>query len=392
MRVLFYLLPALINIIAGLFFFISAKRMADINANSFLVAATLAVWAACYGAAAFVQGYVLTKRNAVKFLLAGQAVLLISLLGLLLFPAAYAQYLWLPGTGIGCAMFFTPFQAVVNLFGKAEHTPEAVAKNTAFYTFSWSFGLASGPLAAAFVWGLFSPEHGWKYCYGFTILAVLFIMRCLGFMNRHVKARLAESDDTGKETPAVPGERTRRPDLMIAAWGLGLLSYSVIEMMRTYIPDYCTKHLILGVFEQGAVLAVIGYAQAFAALACRNARRWPYHPWVVGTAALCGAAAMSLFAFSSTFLAYLLAAGALGTFSGIFCFTLTFHALIDPAKTAKYASVNETLVGGTAMFAPLLGGALAMRVNAVFPFHLCAALLALGGVFFAAMTWRLRHG
>ena len=45
MRILFNLLPGLVNIISGLFMFISAKRMADSGANSFLVAATMAVWA-----------------------------------------------------------------------------------------------------------------------------------------------------------------------------------------------------------------------------------------------------------------------------------------------------------------------------------------------------------
>ena len=91
MRVLFNLLPALVNIISGLFMFISAKRMADCGASSFMVAATMTVWAFFYAAAAFGLGYVLTKRNAVKILLCGQVILLISLFGLLLMPEATAQ-------------------------------------------------------------------------------------------------------------------------------------------------------------------------------------------------------------------------------------------------------------------------------------------------------------
>ena len=42
MRILFNLLPALVNIIASLFLFISAKRMADSGANSFMIAANIA--------------------------------------------------------------------------------------------------------------------------------------------------------------------------------------------------------------------------------------------------------------------------------------------------------------------------------------------------------------
>ncbi|MBR4664915.1 MAG: hypothetical protein IKO93_13665, partial [Lentisphaeria bacterium] len=80
MRVLFNLLPCLVNIITGLFMFISAKRMADSGANSFMVGATMAVWAFFYASSAFILGRFLTKRNAVKVLLAGQGILLIALL------------------------------------------------------------------------------------------------------------------------------------------------------------------------------------------------------------------------------------------------------------------------------------------------------------------------
>ena len=72
MRVLFNLLPGMVNIITGLFMFISAKRMADSGASSFMVGATMAVWAFFYASSAFILGRILTKRNAVKVLLAGQ--------------------------------------------------------------------------------------------------------------------------------------------------------------------------------------------------------------------------------------------------------------------------------------------------------------------------------
>ena len=73
------------------------------------------------------------------------------------------------------------------------------------------------------------------------------------------------------------------------------------------------------------------------------------------------------------------------------CFTATFHALIDPVKTAKYASVNETLVGVGSVVAPMLGGVLATHGSALAPFFCCMASLVLCAVLYGACTWKYRN-
>ena len=385
--VLFNLLPGLVNIITGLLMFISAKRMAESGANSFMIAATMTMWALFYALTAFGLGFVLTKRNAVRVLLAGQTVLLVSLLGLMLVPGVTAQYFWLAGTGIGTATFFTAFQAVVKLFGKEEYALESVVRKTAVYTMSWSFGLATGPLLAAFVWGLFSPENGWRYCYAITVGMVLFNIISLTLMNRFVKARLAELGEAdGKPaSPVIPPEQAGLPDLIIASWGAAILSGSVVAMMRTQIPDYCTNVLKWDTYKQGIILALISYAQAFAGLACWKARTWQYRPWVFGITAAGGIGALAVFLFSQSWSAYLISALLLGIFYGVFYFTSTFHALINPEKSARYAAGNETIVGMTSTLAPILAGLSAMWFGASFPFVLGIALLAGAALFF---LWR----
>lgn len=383
MRILFDLLPALVNIIAGLFLFVSAKRMADCGANSFLVAATMAAWAFFYAVTSQILGRFLTRRNAVFFLLAGQLIMLVSLTGLLCCGTAW-QYFWLTGTGIACGSFFTSFQVVVKMFGKEEYALESVARTTAVYTLSWSFGIASGPMLTAFVWGLFSPETGWRYCYGITIVMVFLIILCLLYMNRFVQRKLRETGEEGEQVPpaAVPQEQKKLPKLIIATWSAGIFAGCVVAMMRTYLPDYCTKVLQMDTFRQGTVLAVISYAQAFTGLACWKARRWQYRPRVFSLAAAGGIGAMGLFACASSWTAYLIAALLLGIFYGIFYFTYTFHALIDPEKTARNCAGNETIVGLTSTCAPVLGGLLAMQTGeARSPFWLC------GGFIFAAMVF-----
>ena len=390
MRILFNLLPALVNIIASLFLFISAKRMADSGANSFMIAATMAAWAFFYAVTSLTLGRFLTKRNAVFVLLAGQLIMLVSLFGLLLAGTAW-QYFWLTGTGIACGSFFTSFQVVVKMFGKEEYALESVARTTAVYTLSWSFGFASGPMLTAFVWGLFSPETGWRYCYVITIVMVFLIILALLYMNRFVRRKLRETGELEEQAPPpeLPPEQKKLPKLIVATWVVGLFAGCVVAMMRTYLPDYCTKVLKMDTFRQGTVLAVISYAQAFAGLACWRARRWQYHPWVFGSAAAGGIAAMMIFAFASGWTAYLTAALLLGIFYGVFYFTYTFHALIDPEKIARNCAGNETIVGLTSTCAPVLGGILAMQTReARSPFWLCGGFILVAMAFFGFYSLR----
>ncbi len=398
MKYLFYVLPALVNIITGVFFFITPKRLADSGANSFMVALTIAVWAAVYAVTAFSLGYIQNKRNATKLIFIGQGILLASMVGLLVFQAETMQYIWLLGTGLGTAMFFAPFQMVVKMFEKEDHSLNSVAKSTGIYTFSWSTGLASGPFIAALVWGMFSQEHGWKYCYGINILLILFVIACVIFMRKFVneKLRLEETPvQDGKETeiPAVKeAEFTRTlPDLMVAAWVLTILGYIGIMMMRTHLPDYCTKTLRMTTVEQGIVIAVISYTQGLVGLGFWKLGRRLYHPGPAVITSIGGVAALLIFALNSGWIPYLLGAVLLGCFSGMFCFLCTFHALVHPEKTPRYVSVNETIVGVTSTFAPLLGGYLSMLINPVFPFYLCAGLTFLAMLSYLVLTWKYRR-
>ena len=132
MKIIFYLLPCVMNIIMGLFFFITMRRLAISGADSFAIAGTMAVWAFIYAIVSALLGIVQRKHNATKFILAGEGILALSMLGFLLFPGMNAQYLWLFGSGIGTAMFFAPFQVIVKMLDRNENAPGSVAKTAAF--------------------------------------------------------------------------------------------------------------------------------------------------------------------------------------------------------------------------------------------------------------------
>ena len=95
-----------------------------------------------------------------------------------------------------------------------------------------------------------------------------------------------------------------------------------------------------------------------------------------------------LFVLVPSWPVYLAGACLLGFFYGIYYFTFTFHALINPLKSARYAAGNETIVGMTSTFAPILAGLLAMQCGAKFPFWLGVGLAAAAGLFF---FWKVRQ-
>lgn len=394
MRFLFYLMPGLVDMIIGVFFFVSAKRMANSGANSYMIALTMTIWAVFYAVTSYLMGYIQNRRNAVKLLYGSLAVLYVSLLGLMLFSNLHLQYLFLVGTGIGCAMFFCPFQVVSGLFGKTVYDLKSIARNTGIYTFSWSLGMAMGPFASGFVWGLFNEANGWRYCYGITILLLTIVLACNAVLARFVKRRLVEVGED-KETSIdfekeIPEEQRKLPDLMVTAWIFQGIGYIVIAMMRTYLPDYCTKELQMSTVHQGIVIAIISFAQAGTGFVCQWARRWPYRPWIPGGVALLACLAFVVFAFTGDWRCYALGALCLGIFSGVFCFLATFHGLMNPTKSARYIAVNETIVGLGSMFAPLLGGLLASTGNPVIPFYFCIIALLVAGAAYAKGTSAVR--
>ena len=151
-------MPAVGDIIIGVFFFVSAKRMADSGASSYMIAMTMTTWAIFYALTSFVEGFFIKKHNATKFLMASQIILLVALVGQTFTDNLMMQFVWLITMGIGSAFFFASFLPVTKLLGK-EESVDVMIKNSSIYTFSWSFGMALGPFIAGFVWGGFTSTQ-----------------------------------------------------------------------------------------------------------------------------------------------------------------------------------------------------------------------------------------
>ena len=397
MRIIFYLLPCVMNIIMGLFFFITMRRLAISGADSFAIAGTMAVWAFIYAIVSALLGIVQRKRNATKFILAGEGILALSMLGFLIFPGMNAQYLWLFGSGIGTAMFFAPFQVIVKMLDRNENAPGSVQKTAALYTFSWSFGFASGPFIAAMIWGMLSPETGWRTCYKINLVLILIVSAFVWLLHCFIRRKNAEEESpeaapsaTAPENNA-SGAREKLPDLAVIGWIVAGIGFVTIAMLRTQIPYRCSL-LEMSTAQQGIILAVVSYVQAFLALSFWKSRRWMYHPFPIALAGCCGLIALLLFAFTQSYGVYVFAGLLYGCYSGGFCFFFAYHSLANPEKSHRYVAVNEVIVGSTSVFAPLGSGLLADAAgNSAVPFLVGACLIVFAVVWQIALMWRYRR-
>ena len=404
MKYIFYLLPGLLNVVISLFHFITTKRMADSGATSLLVTATIPTWALTYTAASFFIGRFATRSNAVKITLISQIILLISMAGLIFSSSVNMQFLWLTGSGIGTGLFFVPFQAVVKLFEKKEIALETFARSTAIYTVSWSSGQAIGPIIAALLWGYFDPQNGWKYCYLLNMAIVLLVIISLFFMQVFIRKRINEEnhlalsacDAEGKQlnsaaTAANTVSESTLPDVMRSAWLLALGGYLALAVIRSYLPDYATKTLQLPTSAQGMMLGILSVLQVTAAACFIKTRYWPYRPYIGTAGCICAVMSFILILQVDHAQGIWLATGLFGIFSGIFCYNLTYHALANAAKSARYASINETIVGATSILAPLGAGFLADCAGAAMPFYCLIAILLATAFIYSCMLWRYRN-
>ncbi|MBE6379602.1 MAG: MFS transporter [Lentisphaerae bacterium] len=391
MKYIFYLLPGLLNIVISLFSFITTKRLADAGASSFAVTSAIPTWAVTYTAASFLIGRWASRENAVKLTIFSQIILTGSMIGLLFSTSVDLQYLWLVLSGLGTGLFFVPFQAVVKLFEKEELSAVTFARSTAIYTASWSSGQAVGPLIAALLWGCFDPAYGWRYCYMVCVVIVSIVILTLIIMNKFIRQRLQEERAAQQSSDSVrQSQANTMPDVMLTAWILALGGMLALTAMRSYLPDFATKELALPVSSQGIMLGVLSLTQALTALSCIKTRKWPYRPWGGSIGAAAAVAAMLTLTVAGSSVAAWAATGLFGIFSGIFCYNMTYHALANARHSARYAAVNETIVGSMSILAPLGAGFLADTTNARMPFYLLAATTTLTAVIFIRMLWQHR--
>lgn len=385
LRILFYIPPFLMNIITGLLFFVPARRLAAANESAVAVAAAMSAWAVTYTVTSITLGFVQNKKNAVKLILLGQSLSIIALAGLLAVNNIKLQYYWLMLTGFSTVLFYCPFQVIMSALEKNVKGTAALIRSTSFYTFSWSLGLAAGPVAAAAIWGLFDPATGWKACYIFCMaLNVVITVICL-FLHSYVKKvnmeeENAPEENTVTETSASAENEQKLPDFAIDGWALGIGGYLTVYILRSLLP-YRGQVIGLSTTQMGILIGMIAFMQAVTAFTLYKSRTWMYKPIPVLIPLAGGIAGLVIAATVSNFYVLFAAMFVYGIFSGIFAWDMIYHAIAIEEKRPKYVSVNETIVGVFGILSPLAGGLFATPEKSGLPFLIGAGFLVLTALF-----------
>ena len=228
-----YVLPAVSNFVLGGMFFITATRFSQAGVNSFIVGGALAAWALVYSFVSFFISKVVKESNAAKLVEIAGILFFLGALGFMIFDGLYTQFVWIFVTSIASGIYCAPFQVFMKYLEPDKN--EGSVKSAAFYTASWSCGLATGPL----VFGLFSPT----FCFGLNAAVGIFLTIGIYAVAR-VKEKSPEFFESKKsivkeEINAI--DYTKYPDLAKVGWiacGLGTFTSTIVRAMEPFRAEY----------------------------------------------------------------------------------------------------------------------------------------------------------
>lgn len=370
LNIIIYLFPILVNYISGGMFFNTAYRFSEAQAPELAITGAMAIWAISYSLASLVVGRFVTEKNAARLIVIAGGIICLCSLGFVIFPALYLQFLWAGLTGVGMAIYCTPFQVFMKTLGG--NAASGVVYATAMYSASWSLGLACGP----FVFGIL------KWQTGFYANAVIALLLSLGVvLVERCRRSPAAVPPAGAAAAAAGALRleevdySRFRDYAWLGWVGAGIGTTTITIIRTLEPKL-TLELGVSKFHSGMILSLVSLVQVFWAFVWLRSKVWMYKAAPALLAGIAGVAGLLLYVKGNTLVTLYSASVLYGSFSSYFYFTLVFFSLVHPSKSAKYLSVNEALVGIAGITGAIGGGFLAQQTSLATTFVTCAAAVA----------------
>lgn len=351
LKILAYFVPFAINFLSGGFFFITSYRFAEASAPGIIIGSATAAWGIAYCAVTAIVGKLVNGANALKFILSGGVMLMITALGFIIFNGLYTQFVWLICAGIGAAMFCTPFQLLAKAIESGGETPGTV-KATAFYTLTWSTGIATGPLAFA----RFSVRTGFIITFILALavtVSVMIIARLL--KNKEKNCNTVDCDTAAKEKETEIFSEKDYNKLAILGWIVGGLGTITVCQIRSMWPKH-GDFLAIAKDHIAYILALVSYIQAFTALLLCRSKTWMWRKVPALLMTLPAVLSLLLFAFATDLKIFYAAAVIYGIYSGTFYFYLVYHSLAHPTRSRFFVAGNEVIVGIVNLLAPVIGG------------------------------------
>ena len=353
LRILAYFIPFGINFLNGGFFFITAHRFAAENCSRVVVASAITAWGVAYCLTTALSGRLIKSSNALKFILTGGILLTLTSLGFIIFDGLYTQFLWLGLSGIGAALFCTPFQLFAKSVESGSRKSPGTVRATSFYTLTWSLGFASGPLAFARL----NNRNGFLVTLILALLVTLSVVMIAVMTRKNRMENRTETIEQKEEKNLLfPAKTYTR--LAVLGWIVGGLGTITVSQIRTMWPKL-GEELAISRDHIAYVLALVSYVQAFTALSLCKSRSWMWKRFPAILMSAAGIGGLMIFTFCGNLLLFYFGALLFGIYSGCLYFYLVYHSLAHPERSGFFVAGNEVIVGITSMLAPLAGGFLA---------------------------------
>ena len=361
-RFLTYLVPFTANALTGGFLFISTLRFAEAGCSGKVIGAATTVWAISYCLVTLPVGKFAKVSNALRFIICGGMLLIVSALGFILFADLYLQFLWLTTSGIGAALFCTPFQIFAKSVESRMRKNSGAAAASGIYTLTWSLGFTIGQLAFA----RFSIVTGYMISLGLaaaataSALAVAGLCKKMGDSGAEEQTGVQAGEQTNSEGVLFSEKTFSR--LAVMGWIIGGLGVITVCQFRVMIPKYGSFFDISRQHVAG-MLSLATLSQGLTALLLHRSKNWMYRRLPAVLMALAGIVPLLALVFISSASMLYLAAAFYGIYSGMFYFSLVYHSLAHPTRNTFFVSGNEVIVGIISMIAPFFGGLLADITN-----------------------------
>lgn len=336
----------LLNLIISSAILVIQLRLKAAGISNTWITVSFSGWAVMSAGTAFVVGRFLTEKNALRFLVASSCLMVGSFVGLLVVPAAMMQFLWLAVIGLATALFCAPVQVFLKKLQKGKS--QGLVKASAFYSASWTMGLAIGALLVARLSNYFSDA--WQ-----LIFIINIVLSLLMLILPLAAQRLAgKKDDGTTEETVTEDPYAEKPDLAMFGWVLTVAAFAAVAAFRNLMPTQ-GRDANLSEVHVGQLVAVLYFTHSAVSLILSRSKEWMYRKSLICISALCAAAGLLLYTFCFGNL-WIMYSGAvlIGFFSGIVGFCLVFYSLANPVRAPQNVAVNEVVVGLTNTLTPLL--------------------------------------
>ncbi|MBN1436238.1 MAG: MFS transporter [Sedimentisphaerales bacterium] len=373
-HLLIYVFPVLMDTILGAALYVNTVRMADSGASATATTAVFGILYIVYMFACLLVGRIVKPGNAAKLIVLAGIGSAVCSVAFIMIPSLKSLYFLMGCLSITMAMFFVPFQVFMKQV--AQGKSQTIVHATAMYTIAWSTGIALGPFYSGIVWQL---SGRWEYCFGINAIISLAIAGGIILFRHHAYPTEQVITKQRKKTKAdlVPYEKL--PDCVLLGWIIAAAGCAALGAIGGLFPKTAAE-LGMSQSNKGIILALIHATRAAAAIFfLKGHSPWMYRPLPLAIFGVFGLAGLAGFAGFSTVPMFCLAAVSFGICSAGFFFYLVFHAVIHPAKSARYIATNEAVVGVSGFVGPVAGGIIAdhFSFNAAYGTMIAIVLAAL---------------